>query len=96
MRYAFALSLALLAALVAAPIAPAAVFTVSSTADLADASASETVRLRFRKHGKSVRKIKALLRKGGKRARKRAKATIKASATSPGAADAAKLRIKLR
>ena len=57
----------------------------------------ETVRLKFKKkHKQTVKKIERLIKTGGKKARKRSKVVVKATATSAGGADDAKLKIKLR
>jgi hypothetical protein len=60
------------------------------------AGATETVRLKFRKNKNTVKKVKRLLRKGGKKARKRAKVVVKATATNAGGADSAKQKIRLK
>ncbi len=60
------------------------------------AGATETVRLKFKKNKKTVRKVKRLLKQGGKRARKRAKVLVDATATNPGGTDTATRKIKLR
>jgi hypothetical protein len=60
------------------------------------AGATETVRLKFKKNRKSVKKIKRLLKQGTKKTRKRAKAVVKATATGAGGTDSAKQTVKLK
>jgi len=60
------------------------------------AGATETVRMKFRKNRKAVKKIKALLKQGGKRTRKGAKAVVSATATGAGVSETAKEKIKLK
>ena len=57
----------------------------------------ETVRLKFKKkHKQTVKKIERLIKTGGKKAKKRSKVVVKATATSAGGVDDAKLKIKLK
>ncbi|MGH7719858.1 MAG: choice-of-anchor Q domain-containing protein [Gemmatimonadaceae bacterium] len=56
---------------------------------------TEVVRLKFKKHGRTARKIGRLLKRGGKSAR-RAKAIVEATATGAGATDTAERKIKLK
>ena len=60
------------------------------------AGETETVRLKFKRHKKAVKKIGKLISRGGKRAGKRSKVKATFVATGAGGADAAKLKIKLK
>jgi len=59
------------------------------------AGATERVRLKFKRNRKSVKKINGLLKQGGRKTRKRAKAVVKATATGQGGSDTAKQKVKL-
>jgi len=71
-------------------------FTLKPKSVEVAAGATETVRLKFKKNKKSVKKVKRMLKQGGKKIRKRAKAVVKATATGAGGTDSAKQKIKLR
>ena len=60
------------------------------------AGETETVRLKFKRNRKTVRKVRALLKQGGKKARKRSRVTVDATAAGVGGADTATHKIKLR
>ncbi|MGH2963312.1 MAG: choice-of-anchor Q domain-containing protein [Solirubrobacterales bacterium] len=59
------------------------------------AGSTETVRLKFKKHRKTVIKVRELLKEGGRRARN-AKVVVSATATGAGGTDTAKEKIKLK
>ncbi|MGH2990372.1 MAG: choice-of-anchor Q domain-containing protein [Solirubrobacterales bacterium] len=57
--------------------------------------ATETVRLKFKRNRATVKKLRALLKQAGSKARK-AKVVVSATATGAGGADSAKEKIKLK
>ncbi len=60
------------------------------------AGKTETARLKFKRNGKTVRKIVALIKRGGKKAKKRSKVIVSASASAAGGTDTAETKVKLK